>query len=200
MPHEPIFQPVFGPQWRQLPTLMQQRYANRPYSDDVVTVEGTLTIRRSALARVLSPLLRLAGALVPYDGGPVPVTVHFRSEPQGDGYIFDRHFHIPGRAPYHFRSRMRQAGGNEVVECMRIGIGWRARFSWDGQRVAMAHVGYALPLAGHWLSLPLEWLLGCGTAWEQPLDGQRFAMAMEIRHPLWGLVYAYSGEFTLTAQ
>ena len=194
----PIFQSVFGEAtWNHLPPVMHKHYANRPYSHDVVTVEGSMKIELSLIARLLSPLFRLSHALVPCAGDKVPVTVHFRSEPESDIYAFDRIFHFTGQPPYHFRSRMQPVGGNEVIEFMRIGIGWRAAYSFDSTRVILAHRGYAIKLFGKIIHLPLNWLLGKGSAEEEALDENRFRMAMEVRHWLFGKVYAYSGEFSV---
>jgi len=194
----PIFQSIFGEQWSELPPVMHKHYANRPYCNDVVTVEGIMKVEVSPFARLLSPLLRITGALVPYAGDNIPVTVHFRSEPNSDVYCFDRIFHFPDKPPYHFRSRMQPVGDSEVIEFMRIGIGWRARYSYDGRKVVMAHRGYAMKLFGKLVHLPLELLLGSGNAEEEALSDSRFRMYMDIRHPLWGKIYAYSGEFTVT--
>jgi len=198
IPQSPIFQSIFGEQWPQLPPVMHKHYANRPYCNDVVTVEGIMKVEGSSFARLLSPLLRVTGALVPYEGDNIPVTVHFRSEPNSDVYCFDRIFHFPGKPPYHFRSRMQPVGDSEVVEFMRIGIGWHARYSYDGRKVVMAHRGYAIKLFGKLVRLPFELLLGNGNAWEEALSDDRFCMYMDIRHKLWGKIYAYSGEFTVT--
>ena len=176
---------------------MHKHYANRPFSNDRVTVEGLMKIEVSAFARLLSPLLRLAGTLVPYGGNNIPVTVHFQSEPNSNVYCFNRIFHFPGKKAYHFKSRMQPVGGNNVIEFMRIGIGWHARYEWNGYRVMITHQGYAIRLLGKLLYLPLEWLLGNGNAWEEAIDDNRFRMNMDIRHPLFGTVYAYSGEFTV---
>lgn len=195
---QPIFESVFGSQWGQLPPVMHKHYANRPYTQDVVTVEGRMNIEISPFARLLSPLLRLAGALVPYAGDNIPVTVHFRSDPHSNAYGFDRLFHFPGKAPYPFRSRMYPIGGSDVVECMRIGIGWHARYSWDGHKVLMTYQGYAVRLFGRLIHLPVGWLIGYGNAWEEAIDEHRFRMYMDIRHPLFGKIYVYRGEFTVT--
>ncbi len=194
----PIFQSIFGQQWPLLPSVMHKHYANRPYCNDVVTVEGIMKVELSLFARLLSPLLRIAGALVPCAGENIPVTVHFRSEPDSNIYVFDRIFCFPGKAPYHFRSRMQPVGGSEIVEFMRIGIGWQVRYGYDGQKVVMAHRGYVMKLFGKLIRLPLELLLGRGYAEEEALSDKSFRMYMDIRHPLFGKIYSYSGEFALT--
>jgi hypothetical protein len=193
----PIFQPVFGDDWPQLPPVLQQHYANRPYTRDVITFEGSMAITASPLARALSPLLRLSGALVPYEGSDIPVTVHFRSEPDSAAYGFDREFRFPGRKPYRFRSRMLAAGANEVIELMRSGLGWRAACRSQDGKVIMQHRGYALRIFGRLLPLPFGLLLGRVYAEEEALTDDRYRMYMEIRHPWFGRIYTYSGEFTL---
>lgn len=174
---------------------MHKHYANRPHSKDVVTVEGVMKVEVPIFAKLLTPLFRLAGALVPYAGENVPVTVHFRSEPDSAAYCFDRIFHFPGKQPYHFRSRMVPVGGNEVVEFMPIGIGWNASYHYDGHKVLIEHRGYKAKLFGKLVRLPLELLMGRGYAEEEAIGDDRFRMYMDIRHPLFGKVYAYSGEF-----
>ncbi len=196
---QPIFQSVFGGQWHELPPVMHKHYANRPFSRDVVTAKGIMKVEISNFARILMPFLRFSGTLVPYEGDNIPVTVHFRSDPASNSFIFDRIFSFPGRKPVIFRSRMIPAGKNRMIEFMRIGIAWLAGFDFDGQYVRMSHEGYTFSLFGKLLPLPLEWLIGKGEAFEQALDDDSFLMDMKIRHPLWGTVYGYSGTFTIMA-
>lgn len=193
----PIFQSIFGKQWDSLPPVMHKHYANRPYSNDAVTVEGVMKVELSAFARLLSPILQLSGALVPYAGDDIPVTVHFRGEPESSAYCFDRIFHFSDKKPYHFRSRMVPVGGDEVVEFMSIGIGWHARYRYDGQKILIEHRGYKIKLFGKMIRLPLEWFLGIGYAEEEAISDDSFRMYMDIRHKLLGRIYAYSGEFTV---
>jgi hypothetical protein len=195
--NQPIFQPIFGAAWATMPPVFHKHYANRPFSDDVGTVEGKMDVEFGWLTRLLSPLLRLTGALVPYQGKDIPTTVHFRSESDTTIYCFDRIFHFPGREPYHFRSRMLPVGGNEVVEYMRGGIGWRAAYVWENGKVKLKHRGYALQLFGRPVPIPLGLLLGKGYAEEEAISDTSFRMYMDIRHPLWGKVYDYRGVFEM---
>ena len=197
MTNEPIFQSIFGADWLRLPAVMHKHYANRPFCRDRVTVEGSMNIEVSVLARLLAPFMRLTGALAPIAGKHVPVTVHFDSQIDNNGFGFNRIFHYPNQKPYHFRSNMVPIGGAEVIETMPSGIGWQCAFLFDGQRIIMAHRGYCLKLWGKSLPLPLEWILGKGYAEEEAIDDDRFRMHMHITHPIFGKVYAYSGTFTI---
>lgn len=193
--NEPIFKSVFGADWDALPPVMKKHYANRRYCDDRAAVRGVMRVESSWLGRALAPFFRLAGTLVPYEGDNIPATVLFISTADSDVFQFDRTFFFPGRAPYRFHSRMKPVGGNELVEFMRFGIGWRMAFSWTGEKVVLAHRGYVLKLFGVLVPLPVEWIMGRGYAEETPVDDDSFSMMMEIRHPLWGRVYGYSGLF-----
>ncbi len=84
-----------------------------------------------------------------------------------------------------------------VVELMPIGIGWNASYRYDGHKVLIEHRGYKAKLLGKLVRLPLELLMGRGYAEEEAISDDRFRMYMDIRHPLFGKVYAYSGEFTV---
>lgn len=192
-----IFRPIFGASWDQLPPVFREHYANRPFSRDVVVVEGVMDVELSGMARLFAPLLRISGALVPIEGRDIPVTVTFRSEPDSAAFIFDREFRFPGREPYHFRSAMVPIGGNEVIEWMAIGFGWRAAFSYAEGQVRLDHRGYALRCFGKVIPMPVEWLFGRGEAWERAIDDTRFAMDMTIRHRLLGMLYGYRGTFRI---
>jgi len=195
---EPLFKSVFGADGERLPIVMRRHYANRPYRDDVVTVTGTLNVYSSFLGRLLKPAFRFAKALVPYEGTNIPVTVDFHTDAQSTGFRFERTFNFPGRSPYVFRSTMIPVGGNELVEMMGRAVGWRSAYSWDGEKVILAHKGYVLQLFGSFIPLPFTFLLGAGHAEEVPLSDDSFRMWTEIRHPLWGRVFGYDGAFKVT--
>ncbi len=197
IPNGPIFSSIFGASWAALPPVFLSHYANRPFCRDIVIVEGMMRVELHWLMRLLSPALRLSRTLPPYVGDEVPVTVTFRSEPDSSAYCLDREFRFPGRPPYHFLSRMEPTGGNEVIEWMRVGLGWRAAYSFSDGQVRLEHRGYALRLFGKTIALPLEAFLGRGSAFEEALGADRFAMAMRLDHPLLGKLYGYSGVFAV---
>lgn len=193
----PIFQPVFGEAWHGMPLVMHRHYANRPYTQDTVVVEGIMEVRAARPMRLLAPLLKWSGLLVPYQGQGVPTTVTFRSAPDVRVFQFDREFRFPGKVPYHFRSRVMPVGGNEVIEYMGLGIGWCAAYAYAGNKVTLTHRGYVWRILGRNIPLPFHWLFGKGAAWEEATGESSFRMHMDIRHPWFGEVYAYAGEFEI---
>lgn len=195
--NQPIFKSIFGPSWNALPPVMHKHYANRPYSRDIIISEGVMDVSLPPIARLLSPLFRVFGTLVPYAANSIPVTVRFCSEEDSSAFRFDRQFLFPGKQPYYFRSRMVQIKGNDIIEFMRFGLGWRMHYLWDGKKVILQHQGYVLKLLGILIPLPLSWLVGKGYAEEEALSEDSFRMQMYLTHPLFGKIFEYKGVFTI---
>ena len=195
---DPIFKSVFGDDWTTLPLIMRRHYANRPFHNDRASVQGVLKVESSTLGRLLNPFLRLARVLVPYEGENIPVTVDFISSDVDTSFAFDRRFHFPGGKVVRFYSRLLPQGGPVVIERMNWGLCWRSAYRWDGHKVILSHLGYALNLGNAFLPLPLEWLIGRGYAEETPLSDDEFSMLMEIRHSHFGKIMGYSGVFRMT--
>ena len=191
----PTFKAVFGKSWDDLPIVIKKRYANRPYSTDVTTVAGALDIFCKPPLLWFSPLMNLLGQIPAYNSDKVPVTVRFESDINTKAFHFNRRFNFPNRKPYIFHSRMFPLKDGEIIELMRFGLCWRAQYSWDGEKVILAHRGYAFQLFGHWVPLPLTLLLGAGNATESPVDDNTFDTDVSITHPLWGEMYGYKGRF-----
>ncbi len=195
----PIFADVFADQWDELPVVMRKHYANRPRTEDRVTVEGYLNVHIHPLMKLLAPLMAWLGLLAPYAGEGVPCTVHFQSQPAGNAFIFDRWFQFPGGKSYQFRSELLAKGPHDVIEYMRSGIGWRCAYGFEADRVVLSHKGYAWRLFGRDIPLPgAGWIVGHGEAFEEAIDDDRFAMSMTLRHPVFGRLYSYAGTFTVT--
>jgi len=197
---EPVFKNIFAADWDRLPRVFRRHYACRAGTADSAACEGVMQVRASWLGRLLSPLFYLSGTLVPYTGDNVSATVRFASRRRRGvaGFAFDRVFYFQGRKPYRFGSFLIPSGGNEITEYTRLGLGWRAAFVLDGDKIDMQHRGYTLTLFGKDIPFPGEFLIGRPHASETALDDDRFSMTMEITHPLWGRVLGYSGIFTMT--
>jgi len=191
--NKPVFQAVFGDQWEDLPVVMKKHYAPRAGSRDMVRVSGHLDVKVAWFMRVAA---RLTGMLVPYSGNKVPVTVTFTS-PDNHSFHLDRVFRFAGRKPLRFRSRMEHIGGNELIEFMRFGIGWKLACHWDGAKVILDHRGYVWRLFGVTIPVPLAWVIGKGYAEEVPLSDECFSMWTHSHHPLFGQVFGYAGSFRI---
>ena len=195
MSQAPIFQNIFGTPWPTWPPVMQKHYAIRAQSRDRVVVSGVMNIRCGWLIHLFAPLLKCLGALVPYEGQNIPVTVSFYSDPDGNGFHFDRMFNFPDRKAFSFHSVLEQVSGDEVIEFMRSGLGWRCRYCMEGAQVRLIHRGYLWRIWKWIVPLPLKWVIGKGAAAEEVLSEVEFKMWMTITHPLLDEIYRYEGRF-----
>ena len=198
---QPTFAEVFAGQWERLPPALKLHYANRPFTRDRVTVEGRLNIRMGPMMRRVAPLMGALGMLTPREGEDIACTVHFHSEPDSKAFVFERHFHIPGKT-HVFRSKLVPHGAHDVTEYMACGIGWRCGYSYPDDKVILHHKGYVWRIFG--IDVPLlglgERLMGYGCACEQATGDKSFAMHMSTSGSLFGRLmdYSYEGEFTVT--
>src|SRR5436190_18355480 len=112
---KPLIQEIYGNQASQLPLVLQKRYANRPFSKDTLLMKGEMNIVISTLYRMLSPLFRLSGALVPYPAKNIPTTVALVSDETSNEIIMHRTFYYPDKSPYHFTSKVIHIKDNIVI-------------------------------------------------------------------------------------
>ncbi len=196
--HQPIFQPIFGKSWAQLPPVMHKHYANRPFSRDSVIVKGRLDIKLHWLVKMFAPLFAITKTLVPKAGSNIETVVNFASKPDSAYFCLEREFSFPDGQNYNFFSCMEPVGGNEVVEWTSSGIGWRAAYSYDGDQVILQHRGYCIKIFGRPIPLPFTLLFGRANAEERAISDIEFSMFMNITHPLFGELYSYGGTFEIT--
>ncbi|MEX0340181.1 MAG: DUF4166 domain-containing protein [Arenibacterium sp.] len=195
---EPFFEAVFGEDWASMPPVFHAHYANRKGRNDVVRVTGLMDIRQSGLMRLAAPLFRLTKTLVPVDQVGIDTDVIFRTRSDSEGFWYHRRFRLSADSTYEFVSRLEHVGGDRVTEWTRSGIGWLSTFTFDGTRVRLTHLGYRFKLGKLTMRLPMTWLFGVPSAWEEPINDHRFRMEMRIQHWLFGCLYSYSGEFTVS--
>ena len=177
--------------------MFKHHYANRPYSDDVYTVAGMLDIKCGWIMSLLKPLLMLLRGVPPISEREVPVSVRFESRPDTADFHFNRTFRFKGREPYVFHSRMVHRGGHLVDEVMPFGVVWRSHYSWQKDRVVLAHRGYGLRLFGKTIPVPLGLLMGKGHAEEIATSDTSYRMHVQMTHPLFGVMYDYKGSFQI---
>jgi len=196
---EQVFKSVFGSTWDKLPPVFQKRYRNRPYSNDITTVEGKMDIHYSKMMSCLIPFFRLFRVLVPYKGRNISVKVDFCSQLDSDVVCFRRKFYFPGKPLYEFNSSMHVIKNHDVIERMSFGMSWRMHYFYDGKKVVMQHKAYVWRVFGFNIPMPLGILIGTGHAEEEMIDDNTYKVTMTMSHPLFGILYSYSGRFTFTS-
>ncbi len=194
----PIFAGIFGSKWAQMPPVMHDHYAIRSRTNDLVIATGVMAIQMSFMAKLMAPFFKLTGTLVPRAGDNVKVTVRFTSGLSSDFMCFDRSFTFADGRTERFLSKMEPVGGNQIIEWTGSGIGWRAAFTYENDKVCLSHKGYAFKLFGKIIPLPISWLFGYGNASEVATSDTGFDMEMTLAHPVWGMIYGYNGHFEIT--
>ncbi len=195
---EPFFKPIFGGDWDILPPVFKKHYNVRPFSEDTLLTTGTLDVMCRGIFKWFRPIFRFLRGVPPGNEKDVPVQVRFYCSGQVPAFYFDRHFDFKSQPPYRFLSGMKVLPGGDLVEVMGFGLGWRLQYAWEGDRVRLKHRGYMLSLFGHFIPLPLTWLMGEGYGEEWAIDDNHFGMKAILTHPLWGLLYEYTGTFKMT--
>ncbi len=197
MSNEPSYKSIFGKQWLSLPSVLRQRYSNRPFSNDQVNLFGILDIKSSRWMKMLSPCLRLCGALVPYEGNNVPVTVNLTSHHNSELTTFHRTFKFNHNKKYVFQSTLEPGDNANVIEFMRFGFGYRMKYELQQNQVTLSHVNYLWRLFGRDIPLPIHWALGRASAFEKAISETEFEMALRINHRWFGEIYRYQGRFKI---
>jgi hypothetical protein len=193
----PIFQPIFGERWKDMSILMLRRYANRPYSNDIIKAEGCLEISLVRFLAVIAPVLKWISPLPMFAGKDIPVTVFFESKLSSSACYLKRIFHLKNNKQFHFQSFMITTGGSEVIEYITPNIGCRLNYAYSNDKVVITHKCYVLKILDLTLPLPLTWLIGSVYAEETSISTSSFSMLMNITHPLFGRLYEYKGTFTI---
>lgn len=180
-----------------MPEVFHRHYANRPGRNDTVVARGRMDIWQNPLMGPFAFFFRWTKTLIPLSANGVETTVVFRTKQGSPAFWYDRQCVLADGARVSFVSRVEPDDDGAFVEWTGAGIGWRCRFSFDAGRVHLAHRGYMLRIGNMTLRAPLGWLVGRPAASESALNDTDFEMEMTIRHPLFGKLYAYSGEFRI---
>lgn len=189
---------IFGEQAKNLPPVLLKRYSNRPYSNDSLIIQGKMNVSVSKIFKILSPLFRLFGALMPQSANNIAATVEFTSHIQSNKIIMNRIFYYADNKPYQFSSKIMHIKNNSVAEEMRFGFATNLIFSFDNNRITMNYGGYLFCLGSKRLPLPFGFLIGKFYAFEEATADDEFAMLVTLTHPLFGKLFQYDGRFKIT--
>jgi len=196
---DPIFKQILGDKWNELGKVIQDHYFLKPYSDNYICVTGEMDeIYHSNIAKLLIPFGLIFGAIVPYKDTNVPIEVHYNSNPDNSKLYWDRIFKFKNRKAFHFKSVMEQQSENEVIEFVRFGIGLKLALTVKNGALIFNDKGYVWRLFGIKIPIPINLLFGNAYIEERPIDDTHFSMKMLIKHPLFGVLFRYSGLFTFT--
>ena len=188
-----MFKAVLGSNWDRLDPVLQARYNFVPGTTKILA--GTMQVKHGRLARMLMPLIRITGALVPVQGSGFQVTV--TTDVSGDELKWMRIFKKDNKT-YDFKSSMREKG-DKIIESVGMGIGLRMQLKAVQGGLEYIDKGYVISIGKYVIPLPFHWLLGRSHVVEKTslLPDREIHLLFTIRHPLFGFVFSYEGDFNM---
>ena len=163
-------------------------------------VDGIMEeVHHSLFAKLLIPFGLLFGAIVPFRGRDVPVSVHYASSPNDANLYWDRAFTFRTDKCFHFKSYMAHVKNNEVIEFVRFGVGMRLLVTAEDGALVFRDKGYVWRIFGFILPIPAGLFFGSAYVEERPIDADSFSMKMELSHALFGILFRYRGRFSIAS-
>ncbi len=189
----PLMQQMLGDQWEQLPPALQKHYQ---YGNNTDT--GTLDIDYPGFMQLYLSIMRRLGALINRRGKHIPTTV--RKQMRKGTQHWERSILYPDGDTILFKSYWKHAGGNELIEYINAFLGLRMAVHIKDGHLYYEGRHYVLKLGSVLLPIP-EWLvLGHATIEEKAVGNECFCMDFRLRHPLFGQLFRYTGEFHTTEE
>ena len=196
-PQKPLIEKILGDQIQLIPPVLQDQYSSKPYSNDALLLKGQMNIFISRAFQILSPLLRLVGAPVPYSGENIPVTVEFISNEKTNKILMRRTFFYSDKPPYCFSSSVIHIKNNIIIELIRFRFAIKLIYTLDNNKINLNDGGYVFCL-GKWLiPLPIGFLIGKFHIFEEAVTEDEFIMHVSMHHFLLGKIFQYDGHFKI---
>jgi hypothetical protein len=192
-----IMQQALGAEWDDLDDIVKQHYAMAPGTPTDMTIHGTMDrVFHSNIAKLFLLPGRIFGALVPYQGRDIPTVVrNWTKEDNSKAMFWHRTLLFPGRPLTEFKSRMEYAGGNEIIEYVKYGLGIRMRMSVEDGAMVFTSAGYVWDSGVARLPIPTWAILGDAQIIERAVSEKEFFIDFTMVHPLFGETFGYSGTF-----
>lgn len=189
-----MFKTLLAEQWDLLSPAIQQHYGIQ--DGEKITLQGELDVKHGRFMKLLMPLIRLTGALVPVEGDKFNVTVE--NKRIGNTFYWHRRFKKDNKV-YEFKSKMQQHGG-DIIEFVGLNIGLRMGLSVVNGELVYEDKGYVFKLGKKLIPIPLRILIGKSFIEEYANSETSHDLEMRfiVNHPLFGFGFSYMGYFNTT--
>lgn len=185
-----MFKNILSKQWDNLSPVLQKHYALK--EGEEIKMQGELAVKHGLFIKILMPLIRLTGALVPIEGERFIVIV--KNKRVGDSFYWHRSFQKDNKE-YQFNSKMQQFN-NDIVEFVGFSIGIRMGLRVSNGSLIYKDKGYVLKVGKKLIPIPLHLLMGKSVIKEYiRTDSNDFTMNFVMNHPWFGFGFSYSGYF-----
>ena len=186
-----MFRNILSTQWSSLSPVLQQHYGIK--NGEEFRVQGQLAVKHGKFIKLLMPLIRLTGALVPVEGQSFIVTVE--NKRIGDTFYWHRQFKKDNMV-YEFNSKMQQFE-NDIIEFVGLGIGIRMGLNVLNGGLVYEDKGYVIKIGSKLMPIPLHLLIGKSVI-EEFVNSNNlhdFDMRFVVKHPWFGFAFSYEGYF-----
>jgi len=188
MQSQSIIQQALGEQWQQLPPALQAHYMSQTNRD-----VGTLDIEYPQFMQRYLNLIFKFGALFNRRGKNIPTVVQKRMD--GKTQHWKRTIQFKNDQEIIFQSHWEYAESNELIEYVNAFMGLRMAVNVQQQKLYYRGISLILKIGSIKIPIP-EWLLlGHTTIVETAIDDNHFVMDFKLHHPVFGMLYRYSGRF-----
>ena len=186
-----MFRKILSDQWTNLNPALQQHYGIR--NGEEISLTGELAVKHGRYIKLLMPLIRLTGALVPVEGERFEVSVH--NKRVDDLFYWHRVFKKDNKI-YEFKSKMQQFD-NDIVEFVGLGIGIRMGLKVKKGALIYEDKGYVFKLGSFLIPIPLGLLMGVSNIEEFKSEDSSndINMRFVVNHPWFGFGFSYMGYF-----
>lgn len=188
MNNKSLMQIALADQWQQLPPALQAHYQLNTNSDI-----GQLNIEYPIFMQPFLTLLRLFGVLINRRGENIDTTVE--KHMQGDTQYWKRSIRFSQDDIILFNSFWVHAARNELIEYVNPFLGLRMSVHIENNQLHYEGRNFVLKLGKLLIPIP-EWLLlGHTSIVETGISDTEFKMDFKLKHPIFGLIFRYSGKF-----
>lgn len=185
---------ALGEQWQQLPPALKAHYNEDENGEN--HSQGLLTIEYPWFMQWPLSFFRLFGALVNRRGVDLTTTVS-KINKNGTQY-WHREVNYPNGEKIIFDSKVILDRNNYFIEYVNNYLGLKMQAQVQQDKLYYESKGYVLKLGKIKIPIP-EWLaLGHASIieWQEENSAETFNMDFRIKHPLFGELFCYKGQFT----
>lgn len=197
---QPVIKRALGEHWDELDDIVKQHYEITPGESSEMLIKGVMDeVYHSSIAKIFLLPGRIFGALVPYKGRNISTQVRNWTSVDNDKAMFwYRTLYFPKKSPLIFASRMEHIEDNEIIEYVRYGMGIRMKISVDDGALVFKSKAYVWTIGGISISIPTWLILGDAKIIEKATAADKFYIYFEMKHPLFGKTFSYSGVFYIS--
>ncbi len=188
MNNQSVMQKALGEQWQQLPSALQSHHQHGTNFD-----VGYLDIKYPTFMHPYISFLHLLGALINRRGNNIPTIVE--KHMNGDIQFWKRTVRFPGKKTVLFNSFWIHGRKNELIEYINSYVGLRMAVCVKNNKLFYEGCHFIIKVGILLIPIP-EWLvLGHTTIIETAVSESEIKMDFKITHPLFGMIFSYSGKF-----